>query len=162
MNRTFQLSNGQRVPDNKYCWATLRAMRLRLALSISLFAFGFIGLFECACADQAQTNAPTGVYVSLTFFPQRLTVELKTNGVYSAFETSTNSQSTNSQTGVWRRDALRRQFSLTPSTNGGTFDQLRILRVDPRETNTLQWIPLGRVGGGGGAIDYVRFKRKDE
>ena len=129
---------------------------------------GFIGLFECASAEQAHTNAPTGVYVSLSDIPAQFTVELKTNGVYSVFATGIR---TNSQTGVWRWDALRRQFSLTPSTNGGTFDyQFRVLRVDQREPEILQWIPLGRSGqasGGGisqasGTIDYVRFKRKGE
>lgn len=134
-------------------------MRLRLAIAISVFTFGFIGV-ECASADDTHTNAPTGVYVSLSAIPERFTVELKTNGVYSVSVTGLR---TNSQAGVWKWDALRQQFSLTPRTKGGAFDyQLRVLRVDPRQSETLQWIPLGGIGQASGAIDYVRFKRKDE
>ena len=133
-------------------------MRLRLAIAISVLAFGFIGLVPAA--GETHTNAPTGVYVSLSDIPERFTVALKTNGVYSVFATGLR---TNSQTGVWRWDALKRQFSLTPTTNGGTFDyQLRVLRVDQRQPEILQWIPLGGIGQASGAIDYVRFKRKDE
>ena len=133
-------------------------MKLRFTIAISVLAFGFIGLV--AAAGETHTNAPTGVYVSLSDRPERFTVELRSNGVYSVLATGLR---TNSQTGVWRWDALKRQFSLTPSTNGGTFDyQFRVLRVDKRQPETLQWIPLGGIGQASGAIDYVRFKKKDE
>jgi hypothetical protein len=82
------------------------------------------------------------------------------NGAYSAVTTGLR---TNSQTGVWRWESARRQFSLTPSKNGSAFEyQLRVLRVDPRQPQTLQWIPLGGIGRMSGAVDYIRFKRKGE
>ena len=135
-------------------------MRLQHAIALFVFTVGFAGLVEHASADKTHTNAPTGIYVSLSDMPERFIVELKTNGVYSVLATGLR---TNSQTGVWSWDAAKRQFSLTPRTNGNTFHyQLRVLRIDPRQPATLQWIPLGGIGQASGAIDYVRFKRKDE
>ena len=133
-------------------------MRLRLIITISVLTMGFIGLFDHArAAEAAQTNAPTGLYISLLDIPERFTVDLKTNGVYSVLAAGVR---TNSQTGVWKWDDVRRQFLLTPRTNSAFGYQLRVLRVDPRQPETLQWIPLGAFGQAGGAIDYVRFKRK--
>ena len=135
-------------------------MQLRLIIVILVLTVGLIEPVERASAEPVQTNAPTGVYVSLSDIPERFTVDLKTNGVYSALATGLR---TNSQTGVWRWDEVGRRFLLTPSTNGGTLGyQLRVLRVDPRQPETLQWIPLGGIGQAAGAIEYVRFKRKDQ
>jgi hypothetical protein len=113
-------------------------------------------------AAETITNptAPTGLYISLSDRPERITVDLKTNGVYTVLATGLQ---TNRQSGVWTWDGTKRQFLLTPGTNRSAFAyELRTLRVDPRQEHTLQWIPHRGIGTIAGAIDYVRFKRKDD
>jgi len=57
-------------------------MRLWHIIAVSVFTIGFIGRVECARAAEATgTNAPTGVYVSLSDVPERFTVDLKTNRI---------------------------------------------------------------------------------
>lgn len=128
---------------------------LRFGVVNLLRTFLFVGLAQWAFARE--TNAPTGVYVSLSSMPERITIDLKTNGLYTVLAMGLN---TNSQTGVWKWDEAKRQFSLTPNTNSVFPYELRVLRVDPRQSDTLQWIPLKGIGSASGAIDFVRFKRK--
>lgn len=139
-------------------------MRTRVSTAALVFVLGSIGLVTSAGSDEPHTNAPTGVY--FTDIPERITVELKTDGTYSA--SATGYSGTNNQTGIWKWDASKQQFSLTPGTNGGTFRyRLRLLRVDPQNRGTLQWIPPRSASGEASAvknsalIDYVRFKRRD-
>ena len=145
--------------------ALLRVMKLSqgiVALLYTILVFSFLVNVPSAIADgvSSKTNAPTGVYASLSAAPERFTVELQTNGIYTVLVTGL--MSTNRQSGTWSWDGVKRQFSLKPNTNGGAFlYELRLLRLDPRQPDTLQWIPLQGIGSAG-AIDYVRFKRKNE
>lgn len=67
-----------------------------------------------AAETNTNTTAPTGLYDSLSDRPERITVDLKTNGVYTLLATGLQ---TNSQSGVWTWDDTKRQFLLTPGTN---------------------------------------------
>ena len=134
-----------------------------VALLYTILVFSFLVNAPSAIADEvsSKTNAPTGVYVSLSAAPERFTVELQTNGTYTVLLTGL--RSTNRESGAWSWDGIKRQFSLKPNTNGGAFSyELRLLRLDPRQPDTLQWIHLQGIGSGAGALDYVRFKRKNE
>jgi hypothetical protein len=139
-------------------------MKLRRDIASTLLAIlsvWLLGIAHISFATEttSNTNAPTGLYVSLSDLPERFVVDLKTNGAYTVLSTG---MSTNSQSGVWKWDDAKREFRLTPGTNGGAFSyELRVLRIDPRQPDTLQWIPLHGIGTATGAIDYVRFKRKD-
>jgi len=129
---------------------------LPVALTLWLFQNPRIGF----AAETTNATAPTGLYVSLSDRPERFVIDLKTNGVYTVLATGFQ---TNIQSGVWRWDEMRRQFLLTPGTNSSAFEyELRVLRVDPRQAHTLQWIPLRGVGTSAGVIEYVRFKRKED
>jgi hypothetical protein len=113
-----------------------------------------------AAETNTNTTAPTGLYLSLSDRPERITVDLKTNGVYTVLVTGLQ---TNRRSGLWTWDGEKQQFLLTPGTNTSTLAyEIRILRVDPRQEQTLQWIPSRGIGTMAGAIDYVRFKRKDD
>ena len=139
---------------------------------ISLSVVSALALFLSCGELSAQTNsedaprikAPTGVYVSGTFLPANFIVNLQTNGEYEVRAESSALLPRQVQRGKWNWDERRREFLLTPSTNRADFHYLfRRLRVDRREPDTLQWIPLrSGITTGGGAIDYVRFKRKTE
>lgn len=112
-----------------------------------------------AAEASAPTNAPTGLYVSVTEVPDRFIVRLSTNSEYEVHTALL----TNCQQGHWKWDDKRREFSLTPSTNTNSFGwEFRRLRVDPRQPDTLEWVPVGGIGRSRGAIDYIRFKRKNE
>jgi hypothetical protein len=115
---------------------------------------------ESAAETNTNTTVPAGLYLSLSDRPERITVDLKTNGVYTVLVTGLQ---TNRQSGLWTWDGTKQQFLLTPGTNTSTLAyEIRILRVDPRQEQTLQWIPSRGIGTMAGAIDYVRFKRKDD
>lgn len=156
---------GCKVCGGLRCQATNRVMKLRrdivamlpAILGVWLLAVACIG---CAAEATTNTNVPTGLYVSLSDLPDRFIVDLKTNGVYTVMTTGLR---TNSQSGVWRWNDAKREFLLTPVTNGGAFSyELRVLRIDPRQADTLQWILPHGVGTATGAIEYVRFSRKNE
>ena len=114
-------------------------------------------------AGALKSNAPTGLYVSAMFLPSALTVRLETNGLYQVREESGRPTGSQHEEGTWKWNAEKQEFQLTPKTNSGGFRyEFRRLRADKQESNTLQWIPLHGAGGSGGAIDYIRFKRKLE
>ena len=136
-------------------------MKFQDCIGIPILILGLAGSGQRAIAVEmtAATNAPTGLYVAV-LNAERFTVDLKTNGVYRVEVAGIR---TNSQTGVWKWDEERRQFSLTSNTNSTAFPyRLRVLRVDRREPDTLQWIPALGTGTVAGAIDYIRFRRKRE
>lgn len=112
--------------------------------------------------DASKIKAPTGVYVSGTSLPANFIVSLQTNGEYEVRVESSRVLPRQVQRGKWYWDERRRESLLTPSTNSTGFHyEFRRLRVDPQEPGTLQWIPLrSGITTGGGAIDYIRFKRK--
>lgn len=121
-----------------------------------LLAFASVGY---AAEANGNTNAPTGRYASISDLPEQFVVQFNTNGTYKV---QTTGLRTNSQSGVWRWDDKKLQFQLTPTTNSTRFEyEFRQLRVDPRQPDTLQWIPVHNIGASGGALDYVRLKRKD-
>ena len=138
---------------------TLRGCRGHCNILSTFLIFSFLANAQSAELS-GMTNAPTGGYASLSAATDLFTIELRTNGTYTVIVT--NLMSTNSQSGVWNWDATKRQFSLKPDTTGTFSYELRLLRVDPRHPDTLRWIPLQGIGSAEGAIDYVRFKRKDE
>ena len=87
-------------------------------------------------------------------------MQFNTNGTYVV---QTTGLRTNSQSGVWNWDDKRQLFQLTPTTNSTRFVyDFRQLRVDPRQPDTLQWLPLHGAAAMAGTVDYVRLKRKDE
>jgi hypothetical protein len=128
------------------------------ALLVSTGVLLLVSCHSSLAADAGTiTNAPTGIYESLMDMP-KFTVQLITNGDY---QVRTTALGANSQQGRWKWNDKRQEFLLTPATNGAPFRyEFRRLRVDPREPDTLQWIPSQRVSGEAGAIDYIRFKRK--
>jgi hypothetical protein len=141
--------------------------------SVSLLT-ALVSLVSCMRAA-AQTNteealkskAPTGLYVSGTPTSITFTARLETNGNYQVSAELGSPIGSQKQEGTWKWNALKQEFLLTPRTNNGAFRyELRRLRVDKQEPDTLQWIPLRGVGGPGGAvegaIDYIKFKRKIE
>jgi len=111
-----------------------------------------------------KSSTPTGVYVSAIDVGTRFTVRLDDSGDYLVRTESTESLpplESQSQRGRWAWNEQRQEFLLTPDANNGGFGfEFRRLRVDERETDTLQWIPLHGVGASAGAIDYVRLKRQ--
>jgi hypothetical protein len=115
-------------------------------------------------AAEAVTNskAATGLYVSLTDIGTTLIVQLGTNGNYQVHAEDRASRSRLSQEGHWKWDGRRQEFLLTPTNTVAFPYEFRRLRVDPRQSQMLQWIPLRSSGGAGGVIDYVRFKRKSD
>ena len=139
----------------------MRAMKLQGANASILLAGVSVLILSISHAEvNVKTNAPTGLYASVTDIPDRFIVQLSTNGDYQVYTTGLR---TNSQRGRWKWDDKGQEFFLTPSTNSVAFSyEFRRLRVDPDQADTLQWIPLHGVGATAGAIDYVRFKRKDE
>ena len=129
-------------------------LQIAIALLLSLTHVGF------AAGTNGDTNAPTGLYASVSDLPERFVVQLSTNGTYKVHATGLR---TNSQSGVWKWDDKRQQFLLTPDPNNSSFSyEFRRLRVDQRQPDTLQWLPLHGTVTMEGAIDYVRLKRKDE
>jgi len=145
-------------------YVTEYAMKLRrdsLAMLMAILCVWLIGIARAGFAAEtiANTNAPTGFYVSLSDEPELFIIDLMTNGVYTVQATGV---STSSQSGVWRWSAEKREFLLTPGTNGNAFSyELRVLRIDPQQVDTLQWVPLQALAATSGATDYVRFKRVD-
>jgi hypothetical protein len=135
---------------------------LPLMLGVSMFATLQVGR---GAETVAATNAPAGLYVSFMPDPafrmkEQITVDLKTNRVYSVLVISSR---TNKETGTWRWDGARKQFSLTPTKNRSTFPYpLRVLRVDPEHADTLKWTPVGDIDPTSGSVEYFKFKRKHE
>ncbi len=95
----------------------------------------------------AKPGPPTGLYVLTMAGATAITLGLSTNGDY---EVHTDGGLAKSQVqGKWQWDDRLQEFLLTPSTNSpdfgpnaGRLRELRRLRVDRQETDTLQWIPL--------------------
>jgi hypothetical protein len=112
-------------------------------------------------AESTNTNAPIGQYISIGDQPAKFTLRLKADGNYEVLATGLR---TNRQQGSWKWDGARQEFALTPATNRVTFPyELRRLRVAAREPETLQWLPLNGMGVEvSGAVQYKRFKRKEE
>ena len=113
-------------------------------------------------AENANTNAPIERYVSVGDVPAKFTLHLNADGNY---EVQTTGLLTNRQQGSWKWDGARQEFALTPATNSVAFPyEFRRLCVHAREPETLQWLPLHGIGVGAvsGAIEYKRFRRKDE
>ncbi len=134
---------------------------------LSVVSVLFVSVHRDGLAAEAASKSkpPTGLYVSVTDIPATFIVRLSTNGTYQLRAESQRSPvSSQRQEGHWKWDGQRQEFLLIPTTNAVPFlYEFRRLRVDPRQSDTLQWIPL-RTGGaaGGGVIDYVRFRREDE
>lgn len=150
-----------RVRPGRWCFHVMRIRQgIALTIAVAILCLLQIPCIGFAAETTTNTTAPTGLYVSLRDKPEQLVVNLETNGVYTVLVTGL---VTNSQSGLWRWDEAKRQFLLTPATNSGAFEyKLRVLRADPRQTHTLQWIPGDGIGTVAGAIDYVRFKRKGD
>lgn len=108
---------------------------------------------QSAAAQQARSGPPTGRYCSGP--PVPLTVVLYTAGAYEV------RSDRRSQRGLWKWDEQHQEFSLVPLSEGFPL-ALRRLRVDRDDPNCLQWIPVPLVTSGGGALDYVRFKRQKD
>ena len=127
-----------------------------MAVSICSLAISCGGQRQGATPPEpSQTNAPTGTYA--TGAPVRLTLHLGTNGTYEVQAQHFDGQ----QQGTWKWDSKQREFRFKPTPGKFPFD-LRRLRVDPDDPHCLQWIPVTTVGGGAGAIDYVRFIRQKD
>jgi hypothetical protein len=133
-----------------------------LLLGCGLGMAGVVSSAALFAAENAHTNAPIGRYVSVGDLPAKFTLHLNADGNY---EVQVTGLLTNRQQGSWKWNGARQEFALTPDTNSVVFPyEFRRLRVDPREPETLQWLPLHGIGAGAvsGAIDYKRFRRKDE
>jgi hypothetical protein len=122
---------------------------------------GMVSSTELFAAENTNTNAPIGRYISIGDQSAKFTLRLNADGNYEVLATGL---STNRQQGSWKWDGARQEFALTPATNSVAFPyELRRLRVDAREPETLQWLPVNGMGVEvSGAVQYKRFKRKEE
>jgi hypothetical protein len=133
-----------------------------LLLGCGLGMAGAVSSGALFAAENADTNAPIGRYVSVGDLPAKFTLHFNADGSY---EVQTTGLRTNRQQGSWKWDGARQEFALTPATNSVAFPyEFRRLRVDAREPETLQWLPLPGIGVGAvsGAVEYKRFRRKVE
>jgi hypothetical protein len=132
---------------------------LMVLLAAIILAFMFAIFAEAT----DKTSPPTGRYVSLMDIPCKFIVHLKTNQTYLIRTAGKILPRPESQEGKWKWDGSRQEFSLNPDTNSPAFTySIRRLRVDPRQEDTLQWIPFDSYKNGEGTIDYIRFKRQRE
>jgi hypothetical protein len=137
-------------------------MKTRRNIVVVLLLAWAVSSATLFAAENANTNAPIGRYVSVGDVPAKFTLHFNADGSY---EVQTTGLRTNRQQGSWKWDGARQEFALTPATNSVAFPyEVRRLRVDAREPETLQWLPLHGIGVGAasGAIDYKRFRRKVE
>jgi hypothetical protein len=137
-------------------------MKTRRNIVVVLLLAWAVSSATLFAAENANTNAPIGRYVSVGDVPAKITLHFNADGSY---EVQTTGLRTNRQQGSWKWDGARQEFALTPATNSVAFPyEVRRLRVDAREPETLQWLPLHGIGVGAasGAIDYKRFRRKVE
>lgn len=131
----------------------------------------FVVCFVSCRAPENQTRskagftstAPTGVYASTTPVGG-FTLRLETGGGYQVLAESPSGASTLSEKGRWAWNDAAHEFLLTPNpTSAGGFNfEFRRLRVDLKDPDTLQRIPLHGAGAVGGTIDYVRLKRSGD
>jgi hypothetical protein len=137
-------------------------MKTRRNIVVVLLLAWAVSSAALFAAENANTNAPIGRYVSVGDVPAKFTLHFNADGSY---EVQTTGLRTNRQRGSWKWDGARQEFALTPATNSVAFPyEVRRLRVDAREPETLQWLPLHGIdaGAASGAIDYKRFRRKVE
>lgn len=144
-------------------------MKIRSHITVGLLAVGSalllsVGSDGLAAEPSINSKPPTGLYVSVTGISPNLIVRLGANGDYEVRPNSRAAIGNQSQHGYWKWDARRKEFLLSPMDNPVSFPyEFRRLRVDPNQSDTLQWIPLqSGAPVGAGVIDYVRFKREKE
>ncbi len=149
------------VGGSLYAWQwSAMAQRKRYAKEAAEQAAREAGERESTQRASPHSEAPMGHYVSASSIPFTFIVRLETNGNYEVRAESPGP--TGSQNGRWTWNTERQEFLLTPSTNSGDFPyEFRLLRADKRESDALQWMPSHGLGTPAGAIDCVKFKRRN-